>query len=363
VKQPHNRNRLLLATVIASILFLGLVANVLAAPPPPSVHWGTVQVNGANVPAGTTITSFVYADDGVTEIACGSAATQLQGGVSVYSIAVNGDDSEVPGKDGAEDGDTIYFWIGEGQDKLLADETGVWHEADTVNLNLTAGQITPTPTPTTPPNYRALLPLIYKANTGTGQHVLVTFQEDLESYSGTADTYLDGWNTSTNYGDSPHLAVSAYEVRSPALRFDLSLIPQSVHVESARVELYVSDRSIGASLPVSLYRVQRHWSEAGATYLAANGGNWEIAGCSGPSDRDLTPIATTELIKSSWWYSWDITSLARDWVRTPASNAGMLLVGSGEAGQPQVQYTFHSSESSDNQKRPKLTVAYWLSDE
>ena len=270
----------------------------------------------------------------------------------------------MPGKDGAEDGDTIYFWIGEGQDKLLANETGVWHSAESEELNLTAGQITPTPTPTTTPSsYRALLPLIYKANLGTGQYILDTFQEDLGSYSGTADTYLDGWNTYTNYGDSPQLAVSAYEVRSPALSFDLSSIPQTVRVESARVELYVSNRSVGASLPVSLYRVQRHWSEAGATYLAANGGNWEMAGCSGPTDRDLTPIVTTELIKSSWWYSWDVTPLARDWVRTPASNAGLLLVGSGEAGQPQVQYTFHSSEASDNQKRPKLTVAYWLPDE
>ena len=83
MKQSHSCNRLLQATVIASILFLGLVANVLAVPPQPSLHWGTVQVDGGNVPAGTTITSFVYADDGVTEIPCGSAATQLQGGISV----------------------------------------------------------------------------------------------------------------------------------------------------------------------------------------------------------------------------------------------------------------------------------------
>ena len=364
---PFSRFRFLtVCLAVAGLSFL-LAGNALAVPPQPAVYWGLVTLNGADVPAGTPISSFVYAADGVTQILCGSTSTQVQGGRSVYSIAVNGDDEEVAGKDGAEEGDTVYFFVGSAIDGLLAAETGVWHEAATTNLNLTAQEITPTPTVTatptstsTPSSRRALLPLIYKANAGAGEYVLHTYQEGLDGYAGSADTYLDGWNPRTRYGASAQLVVSSYQVRSPMLQFDLADIPQTARIESARIELLVASRSNASALPVALHRVNRHWSEDDADYLTSNGSDWEVAGCAGPSDREPWSMATTELARSAWWYPWDVTALVRDWVSTPASNAGVVLVGSSESGQPQVEYAFHSSESAANQNRPRLTVGYWL---
>ena len=367
MRQPGMMNRLPLATLLAVALTLVCALGVMAAPPPPAVYWGFVTVNGADVPAGTSIISFVYDVDGVTPITCGSTTSLISEGDAVYSIAVNGDDSESAGKDGAEDGDTVYFWIGTGEDRRQADQTGEWHEASTNRLDLSAEDATPTPTatptatPTVPPtNSPVFLPLIQKANMGGGQYMLETYQVGSAGYDGATDTYLDGWNPQTNYGAAERLSLSAYEVRSSVLYFDLSDIPQTVRVESARIELNAAERSVSQALPVALYRVNRHWSEDGANYLSANGEEWEIAGCSGATDRDAAHLSTAELSKTAWWYSWDITSLVRDWVHTPTSNAGLLLVGSSEAGQPSVQYDLHSSESPDVQKRPKLTVAYWL---
>jgi hypothetical protein len=123
-----------LASLIAS-LFICLPA--LAVPQLPSSFYGTVKVNGTNVPDGTSVQALiggkVYAE----------TLTQTYQGDSVYSLDVTGDDTDTTVQDGGREGDTIQFKIG----GVVATQTGVFHSGTNLNFNLTATTSTPVATP------------------------------------------------------------------------------------------------------------------------------------------------------------------------------------------------------------------------
>ena len=122
--------RVAVNVLVTVLLGLSLAGAVQAAPPPlPSSFYGTVEVDGANVPGGTIISAWI---DGV-QYAQGT--TSFYAGDSVYGIDVPGDHPDTPEKDGGVDGDTITFRIGD----LGADQTGTWNGGSNVQLNLTAG--------------------------------------------------------------------------------------------------------------------------------------------------------------------------------------------------------------------------------
>jgi len=108
-------------------LLLTGVLEVLAVPPLPSSFYGTVQVDGANVPVGTTISAWVngtkYAERTVL----------LYAGDTVYSLDVPGDDPGTPEVEGGVSGDTVNFYIGD----QVADQTAPWQSGTNVNLDLT----------------------------------------------------------------------------------------------------------------------------------------------------------------------------------------------------------------------------------
>jgi hypothetical protein len=205
---------------------------------------------------------------------------------------------------------------------------------------------------------RTFLPLVFKPNRGTGTYVLRSLQDGFEGYAGTEDTYLDAWNPTVARGSDQKLALRSFEVRKPLLRFDLSDIPATALVVSARVEVWVSSRTNEGDLPVTVHQVSRRWDEAGATWLMAGDETWQTAGCSGANDRS-SALGTTTLIRDGWWFAWDITQMAKEWIRYPSSNAGLLLVGTGQTGQAQVEYSITSSDSTVVDKHPRLTIAYW----
>ncbi|RPI91399.1 MAG: VCBS repeat-containing protein [Chloroflexi bacterium] len=125
-------HRTFTALFLVMTLVLSNVATVFAAPPRvpplPSSFYGTVKVDGANVPDGTIVQALI---DGQV---FGQKATTTWGGNSVYALKVVGDDPDTPAKDGGLDGDTIQFKIGE----LIATQTGMWHSGPNVELNLAA---------------------------------------------------------------------------------------------------------------------------------------------------------------------------------------------------------------------------------
>ena len=122
--------KLRLLTVFTLILsvFLLNIQPVLAFPPIPSGFYGTVKINGANVPAGTLILAKI---NGVT-YATTPVLTYNED--TVYSLDVPGDDADTPGAiEGGVAGDTVVFFIG----AIQATQTAAWSGGNNVPLNLT----------------------------------------------------------------------------------------------------------------------------------------------------------------------------------------------------------------------------------
>ncbi len=127
--------------MLALVVALLTVMPTWAAPQIPASYYGSVQVNGANVPAGTEITVWHNG----TQYAQG--ATVIQDGVSGYNVQVNVDDPESGEQEGIPAGTTVIFKIG----ALDAEQTVTVQPGANEALNLTAtGSEPPTPTPTAP---------------------------------------------------------------------------------------------------------------------------------------------------------------------------------------------------------------------
>ncbi|MFQ6058430.1 MAG: cohesin domain-containing protein [Anaerolineae bacterium] len=124
----------------AALVALGVAAlvsvsasHVKATPPAPSGFYGTVTMYGANVPDGTVVSAWI---DGVQY--GDPAYTVTEGGQSIYSIEVPGDDPDTPGvKEGGEPGDVIDFKVG----GVTANQTGTWSEGFNQGLDLTVTNV------------------------------------------------------------------------------------------------------------------------------------------------------------------------------------------------------------------------------
>lgn len=133
-------------SVLICLISLFMTIPVMAVPALPSSFYGTLKVNGENVPDGTLVQALIN-DQVVAQ-----AYTQTYQADSVYALDVPGDDTDTSVQDGGRENDTIKFEIG----GALADQTGTWNSGTNVNLNLTAAvvggiaaaQATPSPIPT-----------------------------------------------------------------------------------------------------------------------------------------------------------------------------------------------------------------------
>ncbi len=141
-----NKIKMMAFGAVFAALAMPLVA--LAQPPLPSSFYGTVKVDGVNVPVGTTVVAYV----GGTPIA--QATTQDFQGGSVYSINVLGDDPTTTAVEGGTAGAQVFFAIG---NTYVATQTGTWATGTNVSLNLTASAA-PAATPTAVPPTATTVP-------------------------------------------------------------------------------------------------------------------------------------------------------------------------------------------------------------
>ena len=113
--------------ILTLVLLLGRILFVKAMPPLPSSFYGTVKIDGQYAPAGTRITAringVIFAESTVT----------IDAGGTYYTLDVLGEDGDLPGKQGGEDGDSIVFFIGD----LPASQTALWQSGINVELDLT----------------------------------------------------------------------------------------------------------------------------------------------------------------------------------------------------------------------------------
>ncbi|MBT8102972.1 MAG: DNRLRE domain-containing protein [Gammaproteobacteria bacterium] len=177
------------------------------------------------------------------------------------------------------------------------------------------------------------------------------------------DTMIDRWFDIQNYGALDNLIVRSdpFRMQRALLEFDLSAIPASAEIISAKLEL--EQRAIGTPGAIGVHRVTRGWLEGtgkggiggadGATWLSYDGStSWGQPG--GDFDSTLYAATTTTSGKNGQWVAWDIRDLVDEWVSGQFPNYGLLLAGDGVADSAE----FHSREGLDPESAPKLTIVF-----
>ena len=220
---------------------------------------------------------------------------------------------------------------------------------DTATPAATATPVPPTPTST--PSSTPLPP------TPTAALTRRTFQQGLEAYAGQQDTTLDQWLPTAVYGAKNTIYLRTGDVKAGLLRFDLSAVPQTARLHSAKLHLYVDWRTNPSAVQFAGYALNRPWSAPEATWQqAAAGTPWAVPGANGvPGDRDGLPVFTLPLGSASTWMEADVTTLAQKWVASPATNYGLVLKVSGNSA---VEYALRSAEWGDVRYRPQLELAW-----
>ena len=215
------------------------------------------------------------------------------------------------------------------------------------------------------------------------------FQQSLADYTGVKDTWIstNDWDSPPqnmrNYGQNDVLMLERNEGDNPLLRFDLSSIPANSRVVSAALSLYNRTRSGFSdqdySRRANLHGVLVDWDEGnqanspidasgkhGATgynafeYFLGQGTNipWAEPGMAAGDDYAENYESYADVINEGW-YSWDVTELARKWIRGEQPNFGAVLRdATGYQDGNRDWREFASSQETDTTLRPKLTIVY-----
>lgn len=179
----------------------------------------------------------------------------------------------------------------------------------------------------------------------------VRFQDDLEGYTGTVDTFISSAEGDTSFGLSTALKWENDGIEMGLLRFDgifgnvLGHVPPGATINSATLEIVVFDPSNGAG---ALMEAAVDWDEN--TTSNTFGPQPGIQG----TDTTNAPIAVIPQGASSGEtrISLVVTQSLQRWSNGDV-NRGWALV-SGNANDEQCR----SSEYSVTADRPKLTVSY-----
>jgi len=183
-------------------------------------------------------------------------------------------------------------------------------------------------------------------------------------YSGTVeDTYANAGSSSTNFSSGTTLNTYTWPADTVAnttiIKWDLTDISTSATVTEATLYLYQTDSRDDSSYDVGVHKITGvDPSVSDLTWATYDGTNsW-----TGGSDGGLSDIAAAEDTQAlnrtdDEYKTWDVTDMVDDWVATPASNYGMMVIDDGSASVDSYR-TFASSDATNASTRPKLIVTY-----
>jgi hypothetical protein len=179
----------------------------------------------------------------------------------------------------------------------------------------------------------------------------LSFQEGVDGYTGTVDTYLRQQEPSLAHGALDWIEWDASEGTSNMetvglLRFDnifgvnYGQIPVGAEVLAATVTLSIRDAgNAGTMRPVLVT-----WDES--TTYDGFGGDAGV-------QADEYGAVTGSMSGSVGYQSVDVTANLQAWAADPATNLGWVILHTGSAG-----VEAYSSEAATSTERPKLTVTY-----
>ncbi|MCA9951240.1 MAG: DNRLRE domain-containing protein, partial [Anaerolineales bacterium] len=176
-----------------------------------------------------------------------------------------------------------------------------------------------------------------------------TFQDGIESYNGTRDTYLYDVDPATIHGSETTMVQdkNTSDERTSLLSFDLSSISAGTSIASAELQFYVDTEGQG----FDMHRMLKPWDEATISF-ASNGGHF----ASDDSDAE-------SIVDANWpgvdGYVGFITvpvpaATIQDWINGTVTNNGWLMIATHDSDGQQLRTREHATIAH----RPKLTVSY-----
>ena len=182
----------------------------------------------------------------------------------------------------------------------------------------------------------------------------VIFQDGLDGYSGTRDTYIFNTDPTTVRG-SEATFVQDYDSetveRRSLLLFDLSSIPAGATIVSAEFEFYVTAEGQG----FNMYRMLLPWDEPTVTYASIGNRHFQA-----------DDVDAMSAVDANWsghdGYTGSSTvaipaSTIQAWVDGTLTNNGWLMIATDIPGGDGQQLA--SRENGTQARNPKLTVEYY----
>ena len=187
-----------------------------------------------------------------------------------------------------------------------------------------------------------------------------TFQDGVDGYTGTVDTYLrSGSQSDTNYGTDSSGSLTS---RRPLLiSWNLDSLSSTNGVDSVTIQLSVEKGSNDARFPLEVYAIKKPWQETNATWNTTDGTTiWQEGGAVGAEDRGIlvgtadVPKAVNKTIYSLMInLNTDGLAYVQNAIANPAENYGFhFWKEKGISGTRKCYFR----EKSDVELRPKLTV-------
>jgi hypothetical protein len=176
----------------------------------------------------------------------------------------------------------------------------------------------------------------------------VVMQNGLRHYRGAEDTYLSAWAPETTFGDSDTLFLRGDGAKRILLRFEDLPVPTDASVRSAELALYRLSPS--AEMRIRVCPVDQAWDDHQASWQwALVGQRWSV-----PGGRSSCHSRGWEL-GSDRWLRIRVTPFVQEWVQSPGTNRGLLLIAYGDQS---VQTEWASAEYWELAKRPRLRIDY-----
>ncbi len=196
------------------------------------------------------------------------------------------------------------------------------------------------------------------AVSGTAEYIplSLTFQDGVDGYSGTRDTYIFNTSPSTVRG-SETTFVQDYDTatveRRSLLLFDLSSIPAGATITSAEFDFYVTAEGQG----FNMYRMLVPWDEASVTYESIGNRHFQADDVDAESSIDTSWTGHDGLTEFS---SVSIPAeTIQDWVDGTLPNYGWMMIATDIPGGDGQQLA--SRENGTQDRNPKLIVNYFPS--
>ncbi|NIV96315.1 DNRLRE domain-containing protein [candidate division KSB1 bacterium] len=209
--------------------------------------------------------------------------------------------------------------------------------------------------------------------------------DDSDGYDTYIHNHSNYYPNESNYNYGAHTLLSilrsnfaAYHRERTLLKFDdLSSIPSGSAILEANLELfcnYVNSSSNQYPAEIDVHKmllgnqgvIRYEGNQVGTPGLASwnspnDIGVWGTPGGQAGVDYETAVTSAFTITGNAIlnnWLAWDVTELVEDWVANPTGNYGVMLKLKDDHLSVYKYFRFDSSESSNVDLRPKLTVTY-----